>query len=178
MKSSDTEGVQLLAGRLHDGVAVGEDADEPIVLDDEDAVDLGLLHLLDRLIDGRRRLHRQRRQRAEVVEVLAEKAAVERERLLRDVATPDVRAAVVAGLGADEVVEPADRAAHPVAAGLLASDDAVVSAVYSTVHVSPPFSAAARSPAPDRPTAVAIWSVMRLSWVGRETARKTPTGTG
>ena len=45
-------------------------------------------------------------------------------------------------------------------------------------QVSPPNSSLRRSPSPWRATASSIWPWTSWSWVGRETRRKTPTGTG
>ena len=177
MKSRTWNDDEPLAGDLHDGVAVGEDPDEPVVGHDQDAVGLGLVHARDRHVDRRVRGDRDRRRRAELVEVLAEQLALERRGLLRRVVAEEVGAAVVADVGADEVDEAARGTAHAVVAALLTGDDAVAPA-YSTVQVSPPFSTRARSPSPDRATAAVSWSSMSRSWVGRIVARRTPTGTG
>ncbi len=48
----------------------------------------------------------------------------------------------------------------------------------STVQVSPPPSAARRSPRPSRRIASSTWPWRSASWVVRETFRMTPTGTG
>ena len=53
MKSRTEQRVELGAGRLHHRIAVGEDADEALAGDDEDAVGPGRVHRGDRDVDGR-----------------------------------------------------------------------------------------------------------------------------
>ena len=75
---ADAEGVEGLAGGLRDRVAVGEDADEPVVGHDQHAVDLGVLHPRDGRVDGRVRARPSTGAGApEVVEVLTEQPAME-----------------------------------------------------------------------------------------------------
>src|SRR6185369_9046678 len=132
----------------------------------EDAVDALVVHPPDRLVDVRVDVERLGRRDPERIEALAEELAAERRRRLRRVVAGEVRAAVVADVGAEQVLVATRRAAHrgPPA--------------YSTVQVSPDASASARSPAPDRATAAEICCSMSWSWVGRGTARRMPTGTG
>src|SRR5437667_2445280 len=104
--------------------------------------------------------------------MLAEEPAAEVDRRLRDVRRPKVGPAVLAVVLPFEVVMPADRAEHRSSLALARKPP------QSTVQVSPLSSAFARSPSPDAAVADAICSSISWSWVGRGTARSTPTGTG
>ena len=78
MKSATCERIEALAGDLQDRVAVGEDADEAAVVDDQHAVEPCRVHPLDGLVDGAPRLEHVRGGGApELVEVLAEEPAAE-----------------------------------------------------------------------------------------------------
>ena len=110
MKSRTLERIDPLARHLHDGVPVGEDPDQLVVGDDQQAVDLVGLHELDGLVDRRVGWHGEGRRGAEPVEVLTEQLTLERGRLLGHVDTEDVGAAVVADVRAGQVLEPARRA--------------------------------------------------------------------
>src|SRR6478609_1820373 len=155
-------------GDLQDRVARREDPDEAAVLRDEVAVEALLVHPADRVIDVHRRVDDLGRCRPQRVEVLAQQAAVEADRRLRHVPPGEVRAAVVADVGPEQVLESAGRAAHP--------SPSVPR--QSTVQVSPLARTAARSPLPVAAIAAEICPSTSWSWVGRGTARRTPTGTG
>src|SRR3954453_9162797 len=94
------------------------------------------------------------------------------DRRLRVVRDPKVGAAVRAVFLPLEVVVPAHRAEHRSPLARVARNP------QSTVQVSPLTSAFSRSPSPDAAVADAICSSINWSWVGRGTARSTPTGTG
>jgi hypothetical protein len=79
---ADLEGVEAPAGRLHDRVPVREDPDETALVRDEHAVGLGRVHLRDRDVERRVPVRPSARWRAEIVQVLAHEATVERHGVL------------------------------------------------------------------------------------------------
>src|SRR4051812_6650000 len=136
-----TRAVGRRAGDLEHRVTVREDPDEPPLIGDEDSVDPLVVHPPDRLVDVGARIDHLGRGDPEPAEVLAEELAAERDRGVRGVVAGEIRAAVVADVRAQQVLEAAGGAAHR------------RPRPYSTVQVSPLARAAARSPSPWAATA-------------------------